>query len=86
MLRPLNEERIVWSKYQEDKALDKLRSQLSSFTMYWKLVWCLGTERMYSVFSAATRGFEYFAESLSFSETDMVRTLPDSQDVVEVSL
>ena len=68
---------------KEDKALDKLRSELSSFTMYWRLVWCLGTKkRMYSVLWLGA--FSIFGVNC-FSETDMVRTLPDSQDAVEVS-
>lgn len=68
---------------KEDKALDMLRSELSSFTMYWRLVWCLGTKkRMYSVLWLGA--FSIFGVNY-FSETDMVRTLPDSQDAVEVS-
>ena len=60
-----------------------LRSELSSFTVYWRLVWCLGTrKRMYSVLWLVA--LSIFGV-ICFSETDMVRTLPDSQDVVEVS-
>ena len=67
---------------KEDKTLDTLRSELS-FTMYWRLVWCLGTKkRMYSVLWLGA--FSIFGVNYC-SETDMVRTLPDSQDAVEVS-
>ena len=67
---------------KEDKALDTLRLELS-FTMYWRLVWCLGTKkRMYSVLWLGA--FSIFGV-ICFSETDMVRTLPYSQGVVQVS-
>ena len=60
-----------------------LRLELSSFTVYWRLVWCLGTrKRMYSVLWLGA--LSIFAVNYS-SATDMVRTLPDSQDVVEGS-
>ena len=60
-----------------------VRSELSSFTVYWRLVWCLGIrKRMYSVLWLGA--LSIFAVNYS-SATDMVRTLPDSQDVVEGS-
>ena len=61
-----------------------VRSELSSFTVYWRLVWCLGTrKRIYSVLWLVA--LSIFGV-ICFSATDMVRTSPDSQDVVEVSL